>query len=93
MAVIRGSDAVDDFLNGTNGADTMYGGAGNDTLFGNFGDDTVFGGAGNDRLDGGGFLGNHLDYSGVVGAVVANLATSTATGDGTDLITTNQSVI
>jgi Ca2+-binding RTX toxin-like protein len=39
-------------INGTNGADTIYGGAGNDTIAGGNGDDKIYGGSGSDNLDG-----------------------------------------
>ncbi|MDP1708674.1 MAG: retention module-containing protein [Gammaproteobacteria bacterium] len=40
-------------LNGTAGADTLYGGAGDDTLNGLGGNDILYGGSGNDILNGG----------------------------------------
>jgi Ca2+-binding RTX toxin-like protein len=45
--------AGNDTINGTNNADTLYGGAGNDILNGLGGNDVLLGGSGNDTLDGG----------------------------------------
>ncbi len=52
----------DDYLEGSEGNDTLYGGDGNDTLTGNWGDDVLYGGDGNDYLAGGG--GNDALYAG-----------------------------
>ena len=45
--------AGNDTINGTNNADTLYGGAGNDILNGLGGNDVLLGGSGNDQLTGG----------------------------------------
>ena len=46
-------NALDNLLQGGDGADLLDGGLGNDTLHGGAGDDTLIGGPGNDLLDGG----------------------------------------
>ncbi|MGC4095936.1 MAG: calcium-binding protein [Nitrospira sp.] len=62
MAIIFGTPGNDPDLNGTSGADNIFGLAGDDTLvggdandhlFGDSGNDRLFGGNGNDRLNGG----------------------------------------
>ncbi len=45
--------AGNDTINGTNNADTLFGGAGDDILNGLNGNDVIFGGSGNDTLAGG----------------------------------------
>ncbi|MFN3606266.1 MAG: calcium-binding protein, partial [Cypionkella sp.] len=60
MATYTGSGG-NNFLNGTNSADSMTGNAGDDTLNGLGGNDTIFGGSGNDSTSGGD--GNDLIYS------------------------------
>jgi Ca2+-binding RTX toxin-like protein len=65
------------------GVEGLVGTGGNDHLTGSAGIDLLFGAGGNDTLDGaGGF-----DYAGfLVAAVNANLATGSATGEGTDTL-------
>ncbi|MCP5082216.1 MAG: tandem-95 repeat protein, partial [Alphaproteobacteria bacterium] len=75
----------DDIISGDAGYDRLFGGEGNDTISGGTEDDILFGGMGNDSLDGG--TGNdiaafNLDQA----AVVANLTTGIATGQGTDTL-------
>ena len=53
IAVLNGTTASGQTLNGTSGNDTLVGGAGNDTINGNAGNDSLVGNAGNDSLDGG----------------------------------------
>ena len=62
MAIIRGTNANDDPLNGSdlsdgmngfNGDDRMFGFGGNDNMHGDGGNDKLHGGLGNDSLDGG----------------------------------------
>ena len=73
----------DDVICAGGGNDTVKGLGGNDTLKGEDGNDNLLGGAGNDALDGG--LGTDKpSYSGSLTAVVASLATNSATGDGSD---------
>jgi Ca2+-binding RTX toxin-like protein len=67
--------AFGDTLTGSTVANVLSCGAGNDTLKGGAGNDTLDGGDGTDTAD----------YTGS-GAVTVNLATGTATGDGTDTL-------
>jgi Ca2+-binding RTX toxin-like protein len=79
-------------ISGTSGADVICAGGGNDTikglggndvLKGDAGNDTLLGGVGNDTLDGG--LGTDTaSYSASLTAVIASLATNSATGEGSD---------
>jgi Ca2+-binding RTX toxin-like protein len=72
-----------DVLVGTSGDDTVNGLAGNDTLVGTLGNDMLIGGDGFDVVD----------YSGAMQGVDVNLATSTATGMGTDVLDGIEGVI
>jgi T1SS-143 domain-containing protein len=80
--VLDGNDG-NDFLAGAGGADTLTGGNGDDTLDGGAGSDSLVGGAGNDWVT----------YASVGGAMVVNLGTGVATGDGTDSLATIENVI
>jgi Ca2+-binding RTX toxin-like protein len=51
--ILRKFAAADDFLQGTDGADTLDGGLGNDSLAGSGGDDFLYGDAGDDAMVGG----------------------------------------
>jgi Ca2+-binding RTX toxin-like protein len=75
--------AGDDVICAGGGDDTLKGLGGNDTLKGEDGNDTLLGGIGNDKLDGG--LGTDTaSYSASLTAVIASLATNSATGEGSD---------
>jgi Ca2+-binding RTX toxin-like protein len=65
------------------GAATVKGLEGNDTLKGEAGNDTLLGGVGDDALDGG-FGTDSASYSTSLTAVIASLATNSATGEGSD---------
>jgi Ca2+-binding RTX toxin-like protein len=81
-----------DTIIGSSNPDVLWGLAGADSLSGGDGDDTFVGGADNDSLVGGnGF--DTADYSASTGPLVVNLTTGTATGDGTDTLTTIERVI
>jgi hypothetical protein len=91
---ITGTSA-NDTLTGTDGADTICGGGGNDTIKGAGGNDTLkgedgadklFGGTGGDTLDGG-LNSDIADFSGSLAAVTASLTSGTATGEGSDTMT------
>ncbi len=71
-------------LNGGAGNDGLWGQAGNDSILGGDGNDTIGGGLGNDRLNGGAGI-DVLHYGRAV-AVTVNLATGSATGEGTDAL-------
>jgi Ca2+-binding RTX toxin-like protein len=74
-----GSD--NDTLDGLAGHDTLDGGAGNDSLIGGSGDDWFVAGAGADTLDGGSGY-DRANYVGATAGIVVNLATGTASSDG-----------
>jgi Ca2+-binding RTX toxin-like protein len=89
----------DDTLDGSPGANTLNGGAGNDLLWGQAGTDTLLGAAGDDILGGGlgddrvnGGAGIDTAHFGRARAVNVNLATGTATGEGTDLLSLLENV-
>jgi Ca2+-binding RTX toxin-like protein len=79
-------DEGDDVLDGEHGDDHLAGGPGNDRLLGGdapVGDDTLAGGPGDDFLAGEGGS-DTATYAASEVAVMANLATNSATGDGND---------
>jgi Ca2+-binding RTX toxin-like protein len=67
-------DAGDDYIDGWNGNDMIDGGDGDDALRGRDGSDSIIGGAGWDKAG----------YWDAAGPITANLATGTATGEGSD---------
>jgi Ca2+-binding RTX toxin-like protein len=83
-----------DVICGLGGNDTLYGLGGNDTLIGGSGSDTLYGGDGSDSLSGGtgsdtlsgGAGSDTATYSDSTTAVSVNLATDTASGQGTDTL-------
>jgi Ca2+-binding RTX toxin-like protein len=81
-----------DTVTGTANTDLIWGLDGNDSLTAGAGDDTLVGGTGNDSLVGGDGL-DTADYSASTGPVTVNLTTNTASGDGTDSLTTIERVI
>jgi Ca2+-binding RTX toxin-like protein len=89
--IINGSardDAIyslsgDDLLQGLDGNDTLSGGSGNDTLFGGAGDDVLRGSAGRDTVN----------YSRAEQAVVVNLVSGTATGQGADSLAEIENIV
>ena len=81
---VRGT-AGSDTIYGDGADNTLYGLAGTDRLFGGGGTDVLHGGQGDDALDGQtGY--DRASYAGVTNAVVANLTTRVATGDGNDTL-------
>ncbi|HET6157159.1 MAG TPA: hypothetical protein VFE34_02350 [Dongiaceae bacterium] len=83
-----GNDAItggglNDTIYGDSGNDTLKGGAGQDRLRAGSGSDILIGGAGNDFLDGGS-NNDTADYAASIAGVTVNLASGTATGEGTD---------
>jgi Ca2+-binding RTX toxin-like protein len=90
--------ADNDLVYGGDGRDTVYGDAGNDRLYGDANADAIYGGVGNDTLFGGtdGGAGDDVlyggadfdfvSYSGLATGVNVNLATGSASGEGTDFI-------
>ena len=72
-------------LSGDSGNDTLRGLDGNDTLSGGLGDDALVGGEGNDSIDGGaGF--DTVDFSLSTQAMTVDLSSSSATGQGSDIL-------
>lgn len=70
-------------LTGGSGSDDLTGNGNTNTLSGGPGDDILAGAAGNDTMLGGGGV-NTSSYAETTAAVNVDLATGTATGDGTD---------
>jgi Ca2+-binding RTX toxin-like protein len=79
---VIGSQGADNIA-GNDSANRLIGGAGNDTIDASGGNDTVEGGLGNDNMVGGGGT-DTLSYDNSATAVNANLASGSATGEGTD---------
>ena len=73
------------------GADTVDGGDGHDRLYGEDGDDILLGGAGNDSLDGGIGIDWALFSGGA--AVVVDLRSGTAIGEGSDTLQSIENVL
>jgi Ca2+-binding RTX toxin-like protein len=72
MAIIQGTEGVDNVLSGTSGNDNIYArggddvidaGAGNDNIYAGDGDDRIYAGEGDDNLDGG--AGADIMYGGL----------------------------
>ncbi len=81
-------DAGDDFLDGGTAGDLLQGGTGSDVLLGGdepVGDDVLDGGPGDDQLFGEGGV-DTVTYADSAAGVSANLTTTEATGDGTDVL-------
>jgi uncharacterized delta-60 repeat protein len=74
----QGSDTL-------SGIENLIGSGGDDTLSGNSGDNTLMGWSGNDLLEGGGGV-DTADFSRLSSGVTANLATGTASGQGSDTL-------
>lgn len=72
--------------------ENIIGGVGNDTMVGNENNNRLMGGVGNDHIDGGdGF--DSADFSSATAGVTVDLATGTATGDGTDILISIENAI
>jgi len=87
------STGSNNFIGGTDGADTLYGKGGNDVIYGGAGNDTLYAGTGNDRLVGGagddtlvGGPGNDI-LTGGTGADTFKWVLNDASGGATDVIT------
>ena len=99
-AGLMNDDNAVDTISGGDGNDWIYGYGGNDILNGDANDDQIFGGDGNDTLDGG--TGNDFlnggsgidtaDYSTSASGVTVDLNAGTATGNGTDSLTSIENV-
>jgi Ca2+-binding RTX toxin-like protein len=88
--VLRGTSGVDVIV-GLGGDDTIYGFGGSDIICGGDGNDTLVGGSGNDRYDGGPGI-DVVSFSGALGPVHANLTTGVASGEGSDILRTIESM-
>jgi len=84
LDIIRGGGGSDVICGGA-GNDRLFGGNGDDRVFGEGGDDLVLGQRGDDTLDGGGGT-DKAWYATSPNPVVVDLATGTASGDGTDAL-------
>ena len=77
--------------------DSIFGGPGNDNLYGGAEGDTVAGSTGNDVMDGGEdescIFKDVVTYEAAPGPVAVNLATRTATGEGSDTLTDFEEVL
>ncbi|MCO6417185.1 hypothetical protein JYK14_13575 [Siccirubricoccus sp. KC 17139] len=71
----------------------LDGRVGDDFLQGGMGDDTLIGGAGDDVLDGGAAGNDVANYATAAGPISVDLATFSATGDGTDTLLNIDTVI
>jgi Ca2+-binding RTX toxin-like protein len=81
----------DDVICGLAGYDTIKGLDGNDILRGGDGRDKLYGGPGDDALDGGPGT-DGVDFAGSSSGVVASLVTNTASGEGSDTLTSVESL-
>lgn len=82
---LTGSDHADT-ITGDSGSNDLHGGGGSDFLFGGGGSDRLFGGPDDDDLDGGDG-GDSVLFLSALGPVEMNLASGSATGDGSDTLT------
>ena len=85
--LLTGGDGRDCLIGGA-GADVLIGGSGNDILLGGDDGDRLNGGLGDDYIDGGadGRWDDIVDYRLSPSAVVVNLTTGTASGEGNDTL-------
>ena len=99
--VILGEAGNDTVLHGGPGSDLVLGGAGHDKLVGDDGNDQLRGedgrdwllpGAGNDTVEGGA-ENDKLDFKSSAGAVQVDLAAGTATGEGSDTLSSIEIVL
>ncbi len=83
--------AGNDTLSGESGDDTLTGGDGRDSVSGGSGNDLVFADLGDDVLDGGsGF--DTLDFSAAQNGVIVDLSAKSASGLGSDVVTSFEAV-
>ena len=85
-------DEGNDTLEAGVGADTVRGGAGNDGIDAGAGDDLMAGGAGDDSINGSGGP-DTATFADSAAGVTVNLATETATGQGSDTVENIDNVI
>jgi Ca2+-binding RTX toxin-like protein len=81
-----------DVLLGNSAANVLTGNDGNDSLIGREGNDLLVGGAGNDSLTGSDGV-DTATFAGSAAGVTVNLATGTASGEGSDTLNTVENVI
>lgn len=82
----------DDNVDGGDGADTLSGGDGDDSLSGGTGNDLLYGNSGNDTLSGGAGT-DTANFDAVVSNMTVNLTNGTATGEGTDRLTSIENIV
>ena len=88
---LYGGDGADDLWGGS-GVDLLSGGDGNDNLRGENDNDTLSGGLGDDTINGGGNT-DTVDYSASLTAVSIDLENNSATGEGTDTLSSIENAI
>lgn len=88
--VIRAGDG-DDIVFGGGGNDRLFGAGGNDILSGQAGNDTIVPGLGNDSATGGPGT-DTLSFADAGAAIVASLASGTASGAGSDWVSSVEHV-
>jgi hypothetical protein len=86
-----GSDFADS-LTGGDGDEDLRGGWGDDIIFGGDGEDTIDGGRGDDALDGGPGQ-DQISFGDSSAAVSVSLMDGTATGSGTDTVSSFQHIL
>ena len=74
-----------DTIVGSRAGDRLYAGAGNDDIGGGMGADTIYAGAGDDTVNGGDGI-DTASYAGSKTAVIADLASGIADGEGHDTL-------
>jgi Ca2+-binding RTX toxin-like protein len=90
-----------DTLHGGGGNDTLAGGGASDYLYGDDGNDVIHGGAGGDWISGGngddtldgGSGSDFVDYGDATGAMIVNLVTGFASGQGVDVLSNIEGVV
>ncbi len=93
MSAVAGQLGTDS-LDGGAGNDVLYGGNGSDILIGGADNDTLYGGLGDDQLQGGAGFDYAAYGQSTVGVSVTLTATGgTATGEGTDALSSIEGVI
>jgi subtilisin family serine protease len=84
-------DGANNVLDGGAGVDTLVGLAGNDTILGGPGGDVLRGGLDDDGVDGGDG-GDVIDFQTAANAIIVDLGVGTATGAGSDTLTSVENV-
>ena len=85
--------AYNDLLFASLAGSTLEGGAGDDSVYGGSGVDLLAGGLGNDAINGGGGDSDIVTFAGAGNAVVVDLESSLASGEGDDTLTNIDDII